>query len=116
MKRILLFIIFSVMTHICMAQRTFFVDGITYQVIKEADEVNAVGLVEVTWMRNTSVYSGSIQIPNAIKESGDSYTDTYKIVGIGENAFKASKQLRHVTLSPSIEYIPHCFKESQTKY
>lgn len=105
MKQTLLFILFSAMAHLCMSQRTFIVDGITYQVIKESDEVNAVGLVEVTWMRNTSVYSGSIQIPNAVKESSDSYADTYKIIGIGENAFKASKQLRYVKLSPSIEYI-----------
>lgn len=105
MKQTLLFILFSAMAHLCMSQRTFIVDGITYQVIKESDEVNAVGLVEVTWMRNTSVYSGSIQIPNAVKETSDSYADQYKIVGIGENAFKASKQLRYVKLSPSIEYI-----------
>jgi hypothetical protein len=87
------------------AQKTFVANGITYQIIREADGANANGLAEVTYKRDGSTYSGSIQIPNAVKETDDPYSDTYKIIGIGEKAFALCKQLRSVELPATLEYI-----------
>lgn len=80
------------------------VDGIQYRIVREADESSTFGLVSVAPL-DYGHYEDDITIPNAIKESGDEYADTYKVIGIDEMAFAECRDLGVVTLSPSIETI-----------
>ena len=98
--------IYSILTllfcaiNLSLAQSTFEVDGICYKVVKEADEANLFGLVEV-YAKPAGTYQGDIAIPNATEHDGDSY----KVIGISNGAFSSSRSLTSVSLPASIEYI-----------
>ena len=82
-------------------QSIFEVDGITYRVIKDADESSTFGTVAVT----AGNYMGAISIPNAVRMGGDQYADVYKVVEIDEGAFDNCAALEEVTIPVSIESI-----------
>ncbi len=87
-----------------MAQTTFVADGITYKVIKEADEAATFGTVEVV-SSNDAFYEGDIVIPNAVKNSQDQYADAYKVTAIADGAFKDCIMLKSVKVPASVESI-----------
>lgn len=86
------------------AQSTFEADGINYKITKEADEANTFGTVTVI-ARDAAFYEGEVNIPNAVKNSGGQYADTYKVTAIDNGAFKDCIQLRNVKVPASVETI-----------
>ena len=85
-------------------QSIFDYEGITYRVIKDADEASTFGTVAVT-AKDDGFYEGKITIPNGVKHSEDSYADSYKVVSIDDFAFKGNVTLEEVQLPISIESI-----------
>lgn len=86
------------------AQSVFSYSGITYRVIKDANEASNYGTVAVTAPRD-GFYEGTVTIPNAVKQSDDEYADAYKVVAIDDYAFKGSPALKKVVLPITIESI-----------
>lgn len=86
------------------AQSVFDYNGITYRIIKDADEASTFGTVAVT-AKSEGFYEGTVIIPNAIKQSDDAYADAYKVVAIDDFAFKGSPALTKVVLPMTIESI-----------
>ena len=56
------------------AQRVFDYNGITYKVIKDADEAPTFGTVAVT-AKSNGFYEGVITVPGGVKQSDDEYAD-----------------------------------------
>lgn len=86
------------------AQSIIEVDGISYKIIKEADEANTHGLVHVC-PKPYGQYEDAVIIPNAIFHGSDEYADIYKVVGIAPETFANTEYLESVALPPSIESI-----------
>lgn len=86
------------------SQSCFDYKGITYRVIKDADEASTFGTVVVT-TKNEGFYEGTITVPNAVKQSDEAFADAYKVVAIDDYAFKGCPNLVEVTLPMSIESI-----------
>lgn len=97
-------IIITLCYNFASAQSIFDYNGITYKVLKEADEASTFGTVAVT-AKSDGSYNGTITIPNAIKQSDDEYADTYKVVAVDNHAFKGSTTLAKVILPMTIESI-----------
>ena len=107
---------FSIVLGICFAVAYFFLSislkaqsvfdykGITYRVLKDADEASTFGTVAVT-VKSDGFYEGTVVIPNAVKSSDDAFADTYKVVAIDDFAFKSSPNLLKVKLPISVESI-----------
>ena len=106
----------SILSSVSMwGQSVFEVNGISYRIIKEADESATFGTVHVCSKKNGK-YEGNINIPNAIKQGSDKYADSYKVVGIDDEAFANCEDLNSVTLPPSIEILgKRAFSESGIK-
>lgn len=104
MKRLFLFLTIVSLSFPALAQKTFEVDGITYRIIKEADEASTFGTVVVS-DKQDGFYEGTIRIPNAVQHGSDGYADSYKVVGIDAYAFKGSPVLEKVILPVGIESI-----------
>lgn len=90
--------------HTLIAQTIFNYNGITYKIIKDADESSTFGTVAVT-AKSDDFYEGEITIPSAVKQSDDEYADVYKVVAIDDFAFKGSPTLTKVVLPMTIESI-----------
>lgn len=86
------------------SQPVFEEGGLTYRIIKEADESSTFGTVVVS-ENPDGFYEGTITIPNAIQHGTNGYADTYKVVGIDAYAFKGSPDLTRVILPVGIETI-----------
>ena len=87
-----------------LAQSVFGYNGITYRIVKDANEASNYGTVAVT-AKSDGFYEGTITIPNAVKQSDDEYADAYKVVAIDDYAFKGSPTLKKVVLPITIESI-----------
>ena len=86
------------------AQSVFDHEGITYRVIQDADEASTFGTVAVT-AKSGGFYEGSVVIPNAVKQSDETYADTYKVIAIDAEAFKGCPNLVEVRFPMSLEFI-----------
>ena len=86
------------------AQSIFDYDGITYKVLKDADEASTFGTVAVT-AKDDGFYEGVVTIPSAVKQSDDEFADAYKVVAIDGFAFKGNPTLKKVVLPMTIESI-----------
>ena len=86
------------------AQRVFDYNGITYKVIKDADEAPTFGTVAVT-AKSNGFYEGVITVPGGVKQSDDEYADAYKVVAIDDYAFKGNPMLTKVVLPITVESI-----------
>ena len=86
------------------AQSVFDYNGITYRIIKDADESSTFGTAAVT-AKSEGFYEGVVTIPSGIKQSKDKYADAYKVVAIDDFAFKGSPTLTKVVLPMTIESI-----------
>lgn len=86
------------------AQSSFVSGGLTYRVIKDADETTSVGLVSVT-SSSTIRYEGDIVIPNAVEVKQGSYTERYKVIGVEDQAFIQCEDVTSVQFPASLEYI-----------
>ena len=93
------FVIFSANAQ---EQKYFEVDDIRYRILSEADGSATYGTASVAEPEFGS-YEGDVVIPNVVKESKDEYADSYKIIGIDDEAFFRAEYLRSVKLPPSIE-------------
>ena len=98
---IIVTIIFSNFT---LAQSIFDYNGITYRILRDADEASTFGTVAVT-AKDDGFYEGTIVIPNAVKQSDDEFADAYKVVAIDDFAFKGNPTLKKVVLPMTIESI-----------
>ena len=96
--------IVSLSSSFAFAQSIFDYNGITYKVIKDADEASTFGTAAVT-AKSDGFYEGTITIPNAVKQSNDGFADAYKVVAIDDYAFKGSPTLTKVVLPMTIESI-----------
>lgn len=85
-------------------ERTIVADGVTYRIIKEADDASSFGLDAVT-SSISDRYSGEISIPIKISKSRDNYADSYKVVSIDDKAFLDCVSLISVYIPESIENI-----------
>ena len=94
----------SFFSSLAFAQSIFDYHGITYKVLKDADESSTFGTVAVT-AKDDGFYEGTITIPNAVKQSDDEFADTYKVVAIDDFAFKGNTTLTKVVLPMTIESI-----------
>lgn len=104
MKKVI-FLLLSFLTSFCsFAQndRYLEVDDIRYRVLTEADGASTFGTVSVA-KSEFGGYEGDIVIPNVVKESKDTYADSYKVINIDDQAFAGAKHLNSATLPPSIE-------------
>ena len=97
-------IIVTMLSSFAFAQSIFDYNGITYKVLKDADEASTIGTVAVT-AKDDGFYEGTITIPNAVKQSNDEFADAYKVVAIDDFAFKGNPTLKKVVLPMTIESI-----------
>lgn len=86
------------------SQSIFDYNGITYRILRDADESSTFGTVAVT-AKDDGFYEGTIVIPNAVKQSDDEFADAYKVVAIDDFAFKGNPTLKKVVLPMTIESI-----------
>lgn len=80
------------------------INNLRYRIMSEADGASTFGTVCLV-SGEFEPYEGDINVPIAIKENNETFSDTYKVIGIDDDAFKNAKKLRSVTLPPSIEFI-----------
>lgn len=102
-KHILNIFLFLFSINISSAQ-TFIANGITYKIIKDADETSTFGTVHVTASEGDE-YSGDIIIPNGVQDGEGEFADQYKVTGIDEYAFSGNTSVESIELCPSIEYL-----------
>ena len=104
--------LFAIAMMLCVAFSTlahdFEVDGIYYNLIEDYDRFNEEDIiaVEVTYNSDDSgtrisYYSGEITIPSQVEYNGE----TYKVIGIGSQAFYQCPELTNVDFPSSIVYI-----------
>jgi len=98
-------------------QRYIEVDNLRYRIITEADGASTFGTVTLVAPEyEDEIYQGNINIPIAVKEFDDEYSDSYRVIGIDDGAFKNANNLGIVELPPSIENIGnHAFENSSLK-
>ena len=120
MKKFIIFmfvIMLPSLTLMGQIQRYIEVGNLRYRIITEADGASTFGTVTLAAPEyEDEVYQGDINIPIAVKEFDDEYSDSYRVIGIDDGAFKNAKNLGVVELPSSIEVIGnHVFENSSLK-
>ncbi len=78
-------------------------NDIRYRIITEADGAATFGTVSVAPSEYND-YEGDMEIPMIVKDSEDEYAESYRVVGIDDQAFRKAN-VKTIKLPSSIEFI-----------
>ena len=96
-KKLWLITIAALLCSLTVSAHDFEVGGIYYDIISETDLT-----VEVTYdSNNFREYSGAVTIPSTVTYNGK----TYRVTGIGSNAFNGCRSLTSITIPESVTSI-----------